>query len=232
MITQEKYIVLNSKIEVGGTYPTNENGDIIVISKLKKPKYYLIKFLDTGNTKEIRIDGIKDGIVKDLMRPSRFGVGYMGLGTYASVDNKGKALQCVVMWKSMLERCYCPKFQVKSPTYKGCTVIDAWHNYQIFAKWFYANYPRGIDENYQLDKDFVVKGNTVYSPDTCTFLSQADNKRIAHEKSYRFVNPEGEIVDIVNMERYCKDKDLTSRNMGKVHRGERPHHKGWTKYHE
>lgn len=217
-----------SKIEIGNTYPTKSNGDFVVLRKLHS-NYYLIEFVDTGYQKEIRADGIRDGVAKDWLRPSRFGVGYLGVGTYATFDSKGKALQCAVLWKSMLERCYCPKFQKKSPTYKGCTVVSDWHNYQIFAKWFYENYPKD-GEVYQLDKDYKVKGNKLYSPDTCTFISKWDNIKISHEKDYIFVNPEGEIVKITNITEYCRSKNLTRENMGKVHRGERPSHKGWTKY--
>jgi hypothetical protein len=220
------------KVEIGDTFETKKNGTFEVISDSKRNRHYLIKFKDTGYIKEVRIDFIKSGYIKDWIRPSRFGVGYIGLGTYASFDKDGKALQCAVTWKSMLERCYCPKYQKKTPTYVGCTVAQEWHNYQVFAKWFYENYPKDNEEIYQLDKDFKVKGNKLYSPDTCTFLTKFDNIRISQEKDYIFVNPEGEVVRITNITEYCKERNLTRENMGKVHRGERPRHKGWTKYYE
>ena len=216
-----------SKVQVGKRYPTKLNGDLEVMSKLKN-RYYLVKFVDTGYTKAIRADGILIGSGKDWLRPSRFGVGYMGVGVYASTL-KGKSTQCCVIWKSMLERCYCPKFLLKSPTYKECTVADEWHNYQVFAKWFYNNYPTD-GQTYQLDKDFKVKGNKLYSKDTCTFLTQDVNKKISNQKQFKFINPDGELVEITNLTEYCKTRELTRENMGKVHRGERPRHKGWTKY--
>lgn len=220
-----------SDIEVGGRYQTKNNGDLVVLRKLKKKNYYLVEFIDTGYQKEMRADGIRSGIAKDWLRPSRFGVGYIGLGTYSTVNIEGNANHCSIIWKSMLERCYCPNFQIKSPTYKGCIVVDEWHNYQIFAKWYYENYP--VDGNiYQLDKDSIIKGNKLYSPDTCAFLTKYDNIRISQEKNYKFVNPDGELIEITNITEYCRDKNLTRENMGKVHRGERRHHKGWTKYEE
>ena len=220
------------KVEIGKVYPSKNNGYFKVLSKLKnknkKCGYYLVEFLDTGFIKELRTDSIKNGVAKDWLRPSRFGVGYIGVGTYAATF-KGKGTKCAIIWKHMLERCYSPQFQKRSPTYVGCTVTPEWHNFQIFAKWFYENYPKD-GKVYELDKDFKVKNNKVYAPNTCTFLSPYKNKQISHEKFHQFVNPEGVLVEITNLEQYCKYRNLTSRNMGKVHRGERPHHKGWTKY--
>lgn len=213
---------------VGRIYPTKINGDLKIIEKLPNSRF-MIQFVDTGYTKNVQSKDIKCQSIKDILRPSRFGVGYLGQGYYKFRTN-GKENKCSVTWKSMLERCYCPKYLAVTPTYKDCTVCDEWHNYQNFAKWFYDNYPEDDQEDYHLDKDSIVKGNKLYSPDTCTFLTKYDNVRISKEKDYIFVNPEGVVVKITNLAEYCRDKDLTRENMGKVHRGERPSHKGWTKY--
>lgn len=72
-------------------------------------------------------------------------------------------------WLGMLERCYDSKFQSKSPTYIGCSVCEEWHLLSNFAKW--ATDPaNGYREGYHIDKDILVKGNKVYSPDTCCFV--------------------------------------------------------------
>lgn len=68
-------------------------------------------------------------------------------------------------WVSMLHRCYT---DVKS-AYKDCTVCDEWLIYSNFEKWF--NDPKnGYREGYDLDKDILVPGNRVYSPDTCLIV--------------------------------------------------------------
>lgn len=216
------------KFIIGDIYPTKINGNFKIIDKLSSG-YFLIQFIDTGYTKKVKGKDIKSQSIKDILKPSRFGVGYLGEGDYTFVID-GKVSKCATTWKSMLERCYCPKYLAVTPTYKDCTVCDEWHNYQNFAKWFYNNYPEDTTESYHLDKDSIVKGNKLYSPETCTFLTKYDNVRISKEKDYIFVNPEGEIVKITNITEYCRSKNLTRENMGKVHRGERPSHKGWTKY--
>lgn len=74
-------------------------------------------------------------------------------------------------WKSMLERCYSDKYHQKEPAYIGCSVCEEWKVYSVFKRWFDENYVEG----YALDKDIIVKGNKVYSPDTCCFVPNEIN---------------------------------------------------------
>lgn len=69
-------------------------------------------------------------------------------------------------WKSMLERCYIPSVQSKHPTYIGCSVCDEWLTFSNFLDWFNEHYVEG----YVIDKDILIKGNKVYSPQTCCFV--------------------------------------------------------------
>ena len=39
----------------------------------------------------------------------------------------------------------------------------------------------------------------------------------------------GDTVKVCNLAKFALDNNLTRRSMGKVHCGERVHHKGWTK---
>jgi len=63
----------------------------------------------------------------------------------------------------MLARCYGGGH----PTYLDCEVDERWWNYQVFAAWFYDNYVEG----FHLDKDLLVEGNRIYSPETCLFVT-------------------------------------------------------------
>ncbi len=220
-------IYLNSSFKVGDTLQSVNCGDFEVLEILGWSKV-LIRFIKTGYETFAQSPHIKAGSVKDITHPSRFGIGYLGVGKYKFSEG-GKATLTTVLWKSMLERCYCPKFQNKMPTYRGCSVCPEWHNFQIFAEWVESNYPTdGV--TYQLDKDLLVKGNKVYSPTTCTFLTRQQNVEVSKAKHYVFIDPEGEVVKVYNISKFCKDKDLTRENIGKVHNGKRRSHKGWTKY--
>lgn len=87
--------------------------------------------------------------VKDLCKPTTFGVGYLGYGRYKSRDKSGGEDRTKVYrtWKGMLERCYSEKYLSKKPTYKGCSVDEDWHNFQNFASWFYEKYNSDYMQN-------------------------------------------------------------------------------------
>lgn len=75
-------------------------------------------------------------------------------------------------WKHMLERCYSPKYQNRQSTYKGCSVCEEWLRFSNFRAWVEAQDWKGK----QLDKDLLVEGNKIYSPETCVFISSMLNK--------------------------------------------------------
>lgn len=66
-------------------------------------------------------------------------------------------------WFDMLNRCYSNKY----PTYEGCYVCDEWLRFTTFKSWM----EQQDYESKHLDKDILVKGNKVYSPETCVFVS-------------------------------------------------------------
>ena len=82
------------------------------------------------------------------------------------VYKNGSNLKFYDTWIHMLNRCYSEKYQTKKPTYRGCSVCDGWLLLSNFKVWFDANYRDGMS----LDKDILVQGNKVYSPETCRFV--------------------------------------------------------------
>lgn len=75
-------------------------------------------------------------------------------------------------WKSMLARCYSTKLQERNPTYVGCVVSDEWLTFSVFRAWMTTQDWKRM----QLDKDLLIEGNKIYSPETCVFVSGAVNK--------------------------------------------------------
>lgn len=71
------------------------------------------------------------------------------------------------VWASMLERGYCDKCKTRQPTYKDITVFNEWHLFSNFKSWMETQDYVGKS----LDKDLLVRGNKVYSPETCVFVS-------------------------------------------------------------
>ena len=91
----------------------------------------------------------------------------------------------------MLERCYSEKYKNKYPTYKNCTVSEPWLNFQNYASWHDDNYYEVEGERTELDKDILIKGNKIYSSDTCIFVPRAINSLIIKSDKMRGNYPIG-----------------------------------------
>ena len=119
-----------------------------------------------------------------------YGMGELGLmkdGSKPKTRTNGKHTREYVLWSNMLKRCYSERYQKRKPTYKDCSVCDRW---LVFAN-FLEDLP--LIENYELwrdnpntgvslDKDSKVKGNKVYSLNTCKFVSRSDNSKECIER--------------------------------------------------
>jgi hypothetical protein len=77
------------------------------------------------------------------------------------------------------------------PTYKGCTVDESWHNFQNFAAWYDKNFYEIDGERMELEKDILIKGNKVYSPETCVFAPHSINSLFVKGNSIRGEFPIG-----------------------------------------
>lgn len=108
-----------------------------------------------------------------------------GVATNNLFNMKGTSLY--LEWRNMLQRCYSESWKKKHPCYVGCSVCNEWLSLGNFKEWFDTNYISG----YQLDKDILVKGNKVYSPETCCFVPQEINKLTTNMKSRRGKYPQG-----------------------------------------
>lgn len=135
----------------------------------------LVKFSKTGTVIKVQRNQLKNNI-DDPMEVSVFGVGYRGIGKYSF----GNARDAAIRWRCMLNRCYGYSNKHQR-TYRGCTVCDEWLNFQRYAEWYYSN--KILD--WVVDKDILVKGNRVYSPDTCCFVPLELNSMFTKSNSIR-----------------------------------------------
>lgn len=104
-----------------------------------------------------------------------------------SVYHKGFPNADYAAWSGMLMRCYCETYQKSYPTYKGCSVCAEWLRFSTFQTWYSTNYKEG----FELDKDLLVPGNKVYSPDTCRYVPHYINSLLLSSNSRRGEYPLG-----------------------------------------
>lgn len=79
----------------------------------------------------------------------------------------------------MIERCYSERVHSHHKNYIGCSVCDEWLYFSNFKVWMEQQDWRGK----QLDKDLIIKGNKLYSPDTCIFIDAMVNSFISSDIS-------------------------------------------------
>ena len=109
------------------------------------------------------------------VKPTGVGVGLNDVDFRVWVDSK--PIWQYSLWTSMLNRCFSEKEKQRHPTYKDVTCCDEWLSFGNFVEWLnkeveYKGHPIGS----ALDKDIIVKGNKIYSPEFCSFVPTAVNK--------------------------------------------------------
>lgn len=160
----------------GKVFSSTNSGDFRVVEYID-PKNVVIEFLYTGTRLVARIGNILNGLVKDRMYPSVYGVGITG-EKIPVVD--GKRCKQRELWVRMLDRCYSKG--KNKPTYEGCSVSENFKYYPFFKEW--CEKQIGFDvKGFALDKDILVKGNKVYSEDACVFVPQEINNILTYKKS-------------------------------------------------
>ena len=179
------------KIDRTGERGVNSFGSKMIITKYNNAldiDVYLPEYDYTIN--HVTYNNFKRGNIKCPYEPRYYGIGYLGEGKYKMSEN-GKKTKCYNTWHNMLERCYNPKYQEKYPTYKDCEVCESWHNFQTFAEWYNDNYYQIHGEVMCLDKDILIKGNKIYSPETCVFVPEKINLLFIKSDNSRGNDPIG-----------------------------------------
>ncbi|WP_080845590.1 hypothetical protein [Cytobacillus gottheilii] len=162
------------KLDRTGEKKVNKNGSPMEIVKYTNNKDILVKFTDSGNVVRCAYSSFSKGSLLDPSDKTVYGVGYYGVGQHISSENH-KMSHKYKTWHGMMRRCYDKEFHKRSPIYADCAVAEVWHNYQNFGDWYDENYYSIDGHMMHLDKDILVKGNKIYSPDTCIFVPAAIN---------------------------------------------------------
>ena len=196
-----------SKGCVGKIFKSKSSGDFKIL-KYNDSKNVEIQFVNTRFETTVQLGNIKSGKVKDPYLPSVCGVGMLGT-KYPSKVN-GRNTKGYDLWYSMLRRCYSDNSKKKRPTYEGCEVSDKFKSYEYFYEWCHSQIGFGVD-GWHLDKDLLVKGNKVYSEDSCVFLPSEINSLLTKRTASR-----GEYL--IGVSWYSKSKTFiaqVNKNKGK-----------------
>ena len=176
------------KSRVGEKHITNEGYELEII------EYYgchnVKVLIDNRITLEnINYQAIKEGEVANPMHKSIFNIGYTGINIIKPALKKDYS-KIKAVWRAILKRCYSEESQEKYPSYKGVIVCEEWHNFQNFYRWYIENHKDYMNK-WHIDKDILIKGNKIYSPETCCFVPHEVNGLFITNKSTRNKYPIG-----------------------------------------
>ena len=182
---------MGKKIDRTGEEGYNSFGSKMVIKEYRSNRDIDVYFPEYNWTsKNKKYQKFKKRNIKCPYEPRVYGVGYLGEGKYKTKEN-GKLTDEYDIWRTMLRRCYDPKFYEKNSTYKDCKVEDYLLNFQHMSDWIENNYYEIPGETMCLDKDILYKGNKVYSRETCIFVPKRINSLFVKRDNDRGNSPIG-----------------------------------------
>lgn len=216
-MTKKETIITKEINERVGQTIIQKCGEVAFIVDYVNSEDITIQFKATNELVKTTYDHFVKGKVKSHFTATVFGIGITGLEP--SRDETGEQLDSYVCWCNMLRRCYSAKYQEKNPTYKNCTVSDEWLYYPNFKNWYDTNYYEIESKKSQLDKDILIKGNKIYSEDTCTFVPDFINKLFTKCQNSRGKLPIGVCYKKTNKKykaglRVFKDGKSTTKHLG------------------
>lgn len=146
------------------------------------------KTFDSGYKTIASISNIPRGTIKDWLSPSVCDVGIVG-------EPNMRYHPLYIKWKNMINRCY-NRNNPNYPLYGGAgvKVSDELLNFCNYVKVVekLENYDKLLKEHgkWQIDKDLKSVGQKIYSKETLTIMTVAENQNLAmlefHKNIYQF----------------------------------------------
>ncbi len=193
---KEGQLVMKKAEYEGKLFKTNNYGDVVVL-QYSNTRDVTVKFINTGNIRKVGMSELKKGEVRDNELKPVYKVGVMDIPNAVKRGSKSKSYSA---WNGMLQRCYNEHMRSNLPTYSDCEVSDDFKYYSKFKEW--AEKQIGYDQEcWALDKDLLVKGNKVYSAETCAFVPNEINCLIIGANAIRGELPVGVVLSS-NKKRY------------------------------
>lgn len=163
-----KEIQEKQKSERLGKEKLNNQGCLMKIVEYDGYANIVVEFQDEY---KIRINSTYDlfqvGSIKNPYYPSVFGVGITG-NKYSPRINGGYTKEYRA-WQNMLGRCFTKTYK----TYDEVTCCKEWLLFDNFYEWLHSqpNFDKWYNnKKWAVDKDILVKGNKIYSPETCCLV--------------------------------------------------------------
>ena len=171
----------------------NNQGCLMKIVNYADKNNIIVEFQDEYRFRVNTIyANFKSGSIKNPYYPSVFGVGITGIKYPRCIDCKNtKEYEA---WKQMLRRCFSKREKERNHAYIKADCCKEWLNYENFYEWLHSqsNFDKWLNgKRWAVDKDIIIKGNKIYSPDTCCLIPQNVNCLFLKREAERGIYPIG-----------------------------------------
>jgi hypothetical protein len=165
-------MIKENKDDRVGIETLNNQGCLMKIIEYNNSMNIIVKFQDEYKAKvKSQYSHFVSGEIRNPYYKSVFGIGMIGSKYPKSINNK--ITKEYNTWSGMLRRCFDAEHKENHPTYKDAICCDEWLLYENFYEWLHRqeNFDKWIllDKS-AIDKDILIKGNKIYSPDTCCLV--------------------------------------------------------------
>lgn len=167
----------------------------------------IVEFQDEYKTRiKSNYSTFTKGAIKNPYYPSVFGVGIIGNKHKSRIN--GLYTKEYRAWQNMLARCFTETYE----TYDDVICCEEWLFFDNFYEWLHSqeNFDKWYNgDKWAIDKDILVKGNKIYSSETCCLVPNSVNILFLTRKKSR-----GDLPIGVHYKEYAK-KYMAYCNNGK-----------------
>lgn len=177
-----------------GEESLNYQNDIMRIIKYNNANDIIVEFQDDYKGKvHTNYYNYKQRSVKNPYHPEVCGVGMVGCKYPVRLPH-GNPIKEYYTWRGILRRCFDKNSKNKNKAYQDVSCCDEWLLYENFYEWIHKqeNFGEWLNsDDWAIDKDILVKGNKIYSPQTCCLVPRNVNNLFIKCQNVRGVYPIG-----------------------------------------
>lgn len=170
----------------------NKQGCVMRIVDYRKNDDILVQFDNKNDFVHSTYESFLNGTIKNPYYPTVYNRGYVGQ-KYNTTENDDNIKE-YHLWYNMFIRCYDVKQQKIHGGYDNCEICKEWYSFENFYEWLHSqeNFKQWHDNNdWDIDKDIVCKGNKVYCPEKCSLVPRDINMLFVKNKHIRGAYPIG-----------------------------------------
>ena len=163
------------------------SGGTLKILAIQSALKVLIEWQDEFRHQQfVRAGDIKTGRVRNPFKKTIMSLGWVGVGEYSTKSHPRE----YNYWRAMIYRCHSITKTRNSQAYINVEIHEPWYCFQNFAEWCNSRADFKNDD-WELDKDILIKVSKIYSPTTCCFVPKQVNLLFMRDINRRGEYPVG-----------------------------------------